>query len=412
MSVRERTILLQGTRFLVISVQMSNIHHVYIHFRYKHQWTFPRQFHVSPFNDRSGYYVCSVVPPSHPPPPLSTLAPIQQTHPPRPIIKLDLLTPSPPRRKLTAILQTRITAPLTPSTLLAALVQTPLALFLTFPRIAYQAFILHYKKRLDVYARPEQRAVDGELEHMLGRIRNPVQEEDAPQKKGGATAWQDESRIETWCRERVEKFLTSGVGTIHPPIRVQLISSRSTDPIRVFSNGSNDNDSEGKEPEERTLDIYYRSPRFFTILVQSLSPTHALLLGSRADNIFSTTHEGLFLEVFGFGVDHSLTRGRVWTWTNRMANTLRRTLLPNTDILGRVERLLPPSLTLTRDSLALPHPLDPDPPSSYSLLLVLFTLVLSAKLEQWVFNALGARFVKGDAPWEVWERLVEEVDCK
>ncbi|KAG6868773.1 hypothetical protein C0993_010700 [Termitomyces sp. T159_Od127] len=34
---------------------------------YDHQWTLPREFHVSPFNDRSGFYTISVKSPSHPP---------------------------------------------------------------------------------------------------------------------------------------------------------------------------------------------------------------------------------------------------------------------------------------------------------------------------------------------------------
>ena len=33
---------------------------------YDHQWTFRRRFHVSPFNDRSGFYTVSVKSPGHP----------------------------------------------------------------------------------------------------------------------------------------------------------------------------------------------------------------------------------------------------------------------------------------------------------------------------------------------------------
>ncbi|CAE6503323.1 unnamed protein product [Rhizoctonia solani] len=159
---------------------------------YDHQWTFARQFHVSPFNDRSGHYVCSVIMPSHPPP--SVGAPSSsQTTAPRPVIRLHLLTAPPsPQIKLIALLRPTISEPLTSRNLLGTLVLPPrnfwsssdahllpaipepspapwsalplgAALLLTSLRIVYQAALLHYQRGLAVFARPEPVAGSGLL---------------------------------------------------------------------------------------------------------------------------------------------------------------------------------------------------------------------------------------------------------
>ncbi|KDN36933.1 hypothetical protein RSAG8_10467, partial [Rhizoctonia solani AG-8 WAC10335] len=84
---------------------------------YDHQWTFARQFHVSPFNDRSGHYVCSVIVPSHPPPSMVVHSSGPVTAP-RPVIRLHLLTAPPsPQIKLIALLRPTISKPLTPHAL-------------------------------------------------------------------------------------------------------------------------------------------------------------------------------------------------------------------------------------------------------------------------------------------------------
>ncbi|KAH7910566.1 hypothetical protein BJ138DRAFT_1126763 [Hygrophoropsis aurantiaca] len=179
---------------------------------YTHQWTFPRAFFVSPFNDLSGWYTVSVRAPSYPPP-TSVHAPTQANDEPelpcdspRPMVRIHLhadpddpaisgingntdseintanATKAPGPLKLTALLHTRRAIPLyeVPSPYLAAssptsssphlhrqqplrahpsilpaLFAQPFALFLALPRVLYQAALLHYRRRLAVYARPE-----------------------------------------------------------------------------------------------------------------------------------------------------------------------------------------------------------------------------------------------------------------
>lgn len=162
--------MLQGM-FVVRVLRFSCIHREAA-CRYEHQWTFARDFHVSPFNDRLGHYRVSV---SAPPAPSS---PSHQSSPPRPKIRIHLHAPpahSPPSPapesdqtegqhpigplKLRAILYARHAVPLTSATLLGAVARYPFALFLSFVRILYHAWILHYGKRLDVFPRPDPKPV-------------------------------------------------------------------------------------------------------------------------------------------------------------------------------------------------------------------------------------------------------------
>ncbi|KAF5343138.1 hypothetical protein D9758_015227 [Tetrapyrgos nigripes] len=181
---------------------------------YDHRWTFPRSFHVSPFNDRKGYYVVSAKRPSQAPPSLDsgtrrgTSEGGDGATPPMPTISVHLHLDAPfapsadsdnetnePRAKtstentkseigplkLTAVLRPMSSVPLssksilslfslnpfasssststatttTPASRPTKVKANPFALFLTFPRILYQAYILHYRKQLGVYIRPE-----------------------------------------------------------------------------------------------------------------------------------------------------------------------------------------------------------------------------------------------------------------
>ncbi|THU76154.1 hypothetical protein K435DRAFT_186558 [Dendrothele bispora CBS 962.96] len=140
--------------------------------RYDHRWTFPRAFHVSPFNDRQGFYTVSIKRPSHPP----SLSIPASSSPPLPTISIHLHVPSssptstqiqtqtsslspttstPGPLKLTALLRPVSSVPLTAPNLLWTLSRYPVGLLLSLPRILYQAWVLHYRKKLDVYIRPE-----------------------------------------------------------------------------------------------------------------------------------------------------------------------------------------------------------------------------------------------------------------
>ncbi|KAF8681233.1 hypothetical protein RHS04_03716 [Rhizoctonia solani] len=292
----------------------------HIAIRYDHQWTFARQFHVSPFNDRSGHYVCSVVVPSHPPPVIS-FSPKFTTRP-RPVIRLHLVTAPPsPEVKLVALLRPTISEPLTATNLLASLALPPrrsqssgshlltaipepspapwstlpfgATLLLTSLRIIYQAALLHYQRGLAVFARPEPVAGPGRewVEHALGGVWNDVQPSDGDRiVTGGSIGWQSESSTERWARERFE----TRMHTIGTKLRIKLRIASTNPLVTVILLGS-------QESHVRELVLCYRSPRTWTAILIAPTATHALEVGSRAEHWFGVSDESLFKELWDEG---------------------------------------------------------------------------------------------------------------
>ncbi|KAF8598618.1 hypothetical protein BDV93DRAFT_450833 [Ceratobasidium sp. AG-I] len=373
---------------------------------YQHQWTFPRQFHVSPFNDRSGHYVCSVVLPSHPPP-SSTSSKQISTNPPRPIINLHLLTAPPdPQLKLTALLRPVLSEPLSARTLLGALVLPPFtstspptsapssptpkpaswsslplgaALLLTAARIVYHAGLLHYKRGLAVFARPEPTAGIGRdwVEKALGGVWNDVQPrerttgEDA--EVGGAIGWQTESGGERWARERFEQVF--GKEAERRGVSLKLACVDPSVPIRFIGA------KEGKE-----LVLCYRSPRTWTAVLVAPSAKEALEVGSRAEKWFAVSDEGLFVELWDASPP---PRDRPSNLVIQTVQSIRTRLSP-----------------FSQPKPARFHPLDT--PASISLLLHVCLLYVTFHAERLIFGATRARFVRGDAPWRVSDRIGRE----
>ncbi|KAF8510470.1 hypothetical protein BU17DRAFT_55341 [Hysterangium stoloniferum] len=340
------------------------------HDSFHYQWTFPRQFHVSPFNDRSGHYLCQMIPPSRPP----SDTPLPH---PRPIIKLTLLT-APPQssKKLVAVQRSVSCTPLSNWNLLSTLICSPLGLLLALPRIIYQAYLLHYHKRLDVYARPEPCAPDSSIEGNLPTVINKVQT-DAHYPPRGAVGWASKGLLEKWCEKRVYQYLRRRITIMD--ISVTFIPANIAERRVTISPET----SQGS----RVLIIHYRSPRIFPIIFMTPSAAHALLLGVHADKVFSVSSEDLFKEAFSASSEAVVQKQ---PWLARKARNIR-------------EASVPSHLGLTIPSC---HPLD-DPPRVVAIL-VLSLLFLLERIEKGVFGVFRARFVEGNEPWGGWERLVEK----
>ncbi|KAL5525136.1 hypothetical protein ACEPAF_9005 [Sanghuangporus sanghuang] len=404
---------------------------------YAHSWTFPRQFHVSPFNDRSGYYTCSLVPPLLPQ--ISENIPPSPSAPPLPKILIQLYTPE-NELKLTASLRTRSAVPLNKRNLLAALVKYPFTLLLSFPRIAWQAFHLHYALKLDVYARPEPRAVDPTLESQFfleevvddtkGKVVcNDVQRKDGELGVGGGLGWQPEGLLERFARRRVERFLR--IRASETGVKIRFVS---TNPgyetqvyVPVLPNGKGESvDSEGMgmgmdtKQGERELMILTRSARAFLLILASPSPAHALLLARDAERLLVVSDEKLFLEAFsGRSRPEFKSRDDASTIINtkmvqRTLQSLRKLPIPRA-LLHEPELLMPDILPL---DMSFPstdpqrhhqhHPSQPvfpqDTITSLQTLAVITAFLMLTYLAKVLFLALGARFVRGTEPWGMWER--------
>ena len=334
---------------------------------FDHVWSFPRQFHVSPFNDRSGFYRCLIK--AIPPPSECT----DSTPPPRPIVKLELLTKTEPRqRKLLAIISTVSSTPLSTTSLLRRLAEAPFGLLLTLPRITYQAYRLHFQKRLDVYPRPEPvsqlRSTEDRLEKDGNAIEGPIE------PVTGAIGWQGESILERWARKRLEAFLTQN----DKETSVTLVSSDPTVPSKTF----------GLPSSKKTLVITYRSPKFFTVMIMAPSALHAVLLGSETERIFTTSSRNVFLDVFS-----PTQSGPTHTFIRSLVKRIRLARIP-AQVLARYP--IP-----SGDKEA--NPLDYGSP--VILLIAIALVFLQDWAEAMIVAATGARFVRGSEPWKGWERL-------
>ncbi|KAJ7153496.1 hypothetical protein C8R43DRAFT_1002246 [Mycena crocata] len=334
---------------------------------FDHQWTFPRAFHVSPFNDRRGFYTVSIKSPSHSPTGLcdSETSP----PPPRPSVRVHLHTPSDDPvpvagpLKLTALLRPTSSTPLTSRSLISALSRAPFDLFLSFARIVYVAWILHYKKRLDVYIRPEPVPAAW-----------PPSTTTAPLKPlEGGVRWIPEGLFETYARRQVEQFLRQRVE--ETGCAVTLLPADVSLARRTFSAAVPPAD------EKAGVTISYLSPRVFTILLLCPSPQHALLLGT-AEHIFYVSSAELFCLTFAPPLTE---RGTPASRRQKMRSRPIGAILP----LTVPARHVLDSGTLFRSLVSAA---------------VIWTLLFMDRVEEGVFGVARARPIRGLEPWKQWER--------
>ncbi|EGO02915.1 hypothetical protein SERLA73DRAFT_47414 [Serpula lacrymans var. lacrymans S7.3] len=362
---------------------------------FDHEWkAIPRMFHVSPFNDRSGHYTVSIKSPSHPP--CSSIS-HPKNSPPRPCVRIHFhaaLEPAPDTDqdqghslescgplKLTALLRPTSSSPLTTPNLLRTLCSMPFTLLLSMPRILYQAYILHYRKRLDVFIRPEPYPVN----------RTSVSGDDIPLE--GGMKWQDEGLLEVYAKKRVCSYL--GRRADETSITITLVSANPSILPVVLAPSFQKNNSEACGLC-RHITIHFLSSRFYTICLMSPSAKHALLLGNKSEHLFMTSSAELFEELFS----SHLVRGLTVSHIQPLSRLLRLSQHVRT-------QPLPPVLTSPGLSFSAVHPIDAHLTSSYSrcvnLAVICANLALEY-LEMRLYQVVRARIVRGNEPWLKWER--------
>jgi hypothetical protein len=244
--------------------------------------------------------------------------------------------------------------------LILALSQYPFTLLLTFFRIAYHAWILHYIKRLDVFVKPDP-------------LPNFASERDAKNTSEDmvhiGVKYIPEGFLESYARRRVEEFLYRRVDELG--IEVVLIPVDPSESTRIFSQ------SPPATPGLR-LAIDHASPVFYTSLLISPSPAHALLL----DRVWNPSDENLFLSVF--------------------SSPLLSNEKPRSTLQSLRTHPIPHRLCI---ELPIPpvHPLDIH---SNSIPTTLWVIIchLSTHIEHGIFVLFKARVVKGGEPWTIWDR--------
>ena len=255
---------------------------------------------MSPFNDRLGTYTVSV------------RAPFPHSHSgvALPLIRIRLHTPS-GTLKFSASLRARHGVPFKTNTVLAVLTTHPFILFLTLPRILYEAAMLHYRRRLNVYKRPEPKPV---------RWTTAPPSSPAP-TKGGGIGWQHPTLLERAARRIVTTFLARRADALGVTITLQP-GDPSEQPQQF--NAHHDGVDGMTGGKTRELVISYLSPRFFTLLVLAGEALTALQWGRGTTGDvceFVVSDDALFCEIFDAGTMAGGERGVV-TWSARLLRLL------------------------------------------------------------------------------------------
>lgn len=315
--------------------------------RYEHQWTFPRSFHVSPFNDRSGYYQVSLIDPL-----------VSSSY----SIKIRLLQED-RRKKLVATLE-GWGEPLTESAILQAALLYPFSLLLTSARILYQAFILHYFKKLNVFARPELHAGQHQSD-------NPVH----PEAAIGSIHWQQPSSTQVFLRQQFESALRQRVLAQQEPIEVIIRPADFTQPTTHISNATNATES---------AVLTFHSYSAFEVLFVVPTFEKALQLGS-VQGTLEVQNPTLFKEL----LDHHSSA---------------------TPDLNLVQAACGKIRKIHHRWLSGEHPLYREPDwvagvASWTLLGTLLRITSVDALSYYLSKLLRAEFVENGSPWQVWDRV-------
>lgn len=391
---------------------------------YDHSWTFPRDFHVSPFNDRLGYYQLFLRKMWKDSSPEE-----EEDNDDVPSIDIRLLLLVPPededaqhdkgkslQKKLLATLTSsdaisatqkpfRKARPMTASTVLSMLLLQPLDLFLPVTRIMWEAAKLHWKKRLPVHIRPEPRGeakkwnFDDDHQESFDsigwpKVHNPTEHKDLNedaakirQQASGDIYWNDESFIERICRKQIERYLcfqtrNTKISPIYFKHRNAEVRDIKIDHGKIHKIDKHESISEG-------LTFYTMSFTLFIDLCLFV-PQQALLFGSKVEQGWGVNAIEKFHNVFTNDQPFKLTR------TVRIARYLRSSYLQwaiRENESERVDHQIEQELLFQSTQTHFLDRVD----YTWSLLLALTIHIYSLKIMAFASRLLNVRFVR--TPW-------------
>ncbi|KAJ9474707.1 hypothetical protein PHBOTO_004596 [Pseudozyma hubeiensis] len=387
---------------------------------YDHQWTFPRSFHVSPFNDRGGYYrlflkqpfadgftfnlgirLLLLVESDDPASPTKLVKKLMAT--------LDSVSTPPASSKLHRSIG-RHTRPLSPATLYAAILRQPFDLFLTFARILYEAAKLHFAKKLDAFGRPdmvqsteEVSAQEAEgyngvgLPPAVNRIQVHRSAVAGGDSSAGGLLYPPAGWAEGVAKEYVAQLLQKRVKELVAERGERwTVEVRSTDPADPGLNITSPSTAAGSEGKK--LILFTRSHGVYVDLMTYAPPRLALLLGSIVARRWGVNSVELFDEFFA-GLDRRLPRSGV-------RRRYLEFLLAEEADRGRAARLL----EAWGAGSASGEGKDGEVGGGWKVKVALWMGYVAAVAEKKVFAWLGARYVKGTEPWLELHRGLEYIE--
>jgi hypothetical protein len=293
----------------------------------------------------------------------------------------------------------------------------------------WQAYRLHYEKRLAVYPRPEPMGAgaDADAGTDAGREWNDPHRQAS--ESGRGIEWQPASIGERWAREIVEGYLRSTVASREAStgadgISLSLTFSYPARPIRL---------GDPSRASQTSLCIHTSDPKFFTNLLLRPSALVYLVLAPEQGTRISSPD--LFTRLFSIPPEDARVRtrasgGRLERLTRRVQAAYMMHLFAHSDLAPEPAHLVclakgseaagyvgivdapPRSGAAAHISLVTAiynRNRKPTPTSlrhRVMLLAVLLLHVAAEWAEEWVMGVLGARFVSGREPWKVWERAL------
>lgn len=341
---------------------------------YHHSWTFPRSFHVSPFNSRNGYYRLDIIDPF-----------VSSASDTIPEIKvfLRLLTPS-KECKLQALLATSPSRPsidLDPARcleILGILLRYPLSLLLTTPRIMYQAYRLHYEKKLAVYPRPEPSS------EAAKEAWNAPQ--DDVEGLGLPIAWQSPGWSERTARRIVETFCRSRVSQTGTGLHVDFLDQREDLMMSTQESSS----------KQQVCSIKTADPKFFAHLITAPSPRHFAVLSP--ERLTTIEDPEMFIRLMESPSNTTPELCMIERMTTKIRQRfflffMAHSALPATPDLFPFDNMH----FITTSSFA----------DQLRILAIVYLAYIADVAEERIMDILGATFVEGREPWKLWERALK-----
>jgi hypothetical protein len=242
----------------------------------------------------------------------------------------------------------------------------------------YQAYRLHYEKRLAVYPRPEPSS------EAAKEAWNAPQ--DDVEGLGLPIAWQTPGWSERTARTIVEGFCQTQVDHAGVGLKIEFLDQRED---LVFSTQTSMGD-------RKLCSIKTADPKFFSHLLIAPSARHFLIL---SPELLTTIDDpDLFIKMMDISARSTSEVSRI----ARLTSTVRQrfflffmahSALPATPDLWPLDS----RHFITTSSLF----------DQVRILAIVYLVYIADVAEERIMGLLGASFVEGREPWKVWERALK-----